>query len=69
MQKRNYAAIAAAAAVATIGVIAASMIAFKGDRTKPVRAATQVTMAEPDGAEDWMYLQRANPTARFRMPP
>jgi photosystem II stability/assembly factor-like uncharacterized protein len=61
MQKRNYAAIAAAAAVATIALIAASVLALKSNGTTSVRAASQVTMAEPDGAEDWMYMQRANP--------
>ncbi len=60
MQKRNYAAIAAAAAALAIAV--AAIAAFAGTQHGAKRGANAgpVAMAEPDGAEEWMYMQRAN---------
>jgi photosystem II stability/assembly factor-like uncharacterized protein len=60
MHKRNRAAIAAAAVGLTIVLAAGTALALKSERTKPGATALPVSMAEPDGAEDWMYLQRAN---------
>jgi photosystem II stability/assembly factor-like uncharacterized protein len=52
----------AAAAVAALAVVLIAVTAFvtKSDGTTPGAAAAPVALAEPDGAEDWMYLQRAN---------
>jgi len=60
MQRRNYAVIAAAATALAIVLAAATAFATRGDGHK--RAAPTVpAIAEPDGAEEWMYMQRANP--------
>src|SRR5829696_3538643 len=56
MAKKTYAAIVAAAAALAILLAAGIAAVTKSDGTAPVAAAA----AEPDGAEDWMYLQRAD---------
>src|SRR5829696_4546794 len=56
MAKKTYAAIVAAAAALAILLAAGIAAITKSDGTAPVAAAA----AEPDGAEDWMYLQRAD---------
>src|SRR5262245_11282822 len=49
------------AAVALLVLLAAgAAYVTKGDGTRVTAAASAAT-AEPDGAEEWMYLQRANP--------
>ena len=60
MHKRDYAAFLAAAAL-TIVVAATMGFVVTGNGATPVPTAAPVYMAEPDGAEEWMYLQRANP--------
>src|SRR5262245_39261941 len=58
MQKRLHAAsFAAAAAAAILGTPA--FCTGNDGATQPT--AAPVAMPEPDGAEEWMYLQRANP--------
>jgi photosystem II stability/assembly factor-like uncharacterized protein len=41
-------------------VAAVAAFAFTRDGDDAVATAVPATMAEPDGAEEWMYLQRAN---------
>jgi photosystem II stability/assembly factor-like uncharacterized protein len=50
------------AAVAALLMLLAAAVAFVASSggTAPVAAAGPATVAEPDGAEEWMYLQRAN---------
>jgi photosystem II stability/assembly factor-like uncharacterized protein len=58
MHKRNYAALAAAAALAA--VVAATAAVVTNDGQSSAATASSAPMSEPDGAEEWMYLQRAN---------
>src|SRR5215208_533599 len=59
MHKRNYAASAAVVALAILAAAVAALVT-RSDGQAPAAAAAPAVMAEPDGAEDWMYLQRAN---------
>ena len=59
MYTRSPALLAAAAALIILAAIAA--IVTRSDGTTRVTAAASTAVAEPDGAEEWMYLQRANP--------
>jgi hypothetical protein len=56
---RRTALIAAAAGLTILAAIAA--IVTRGDGTTRITTAASTAVAEPDGAEEWMYLQRANP--------
>ena len=56
MHRKQYAAIVAAAAALAILMAAGTAAVTKGDGTEPAAAV----MPEPMGAEEWMYLQRAN---------
>src|SRR5215213_2480289 len=60
MAKKTYAAIVAAAAALAILLAAGIAAITKSDGRAPVAAAVSAAAAEPDGAEDWMYLQRAD---------
>jgi photosystem II stability/assembly factor-like uncharacterized protein len=60
MHKRNYAAILAAIAALAIILAATTGLARESAGTAPLATAMPVAMAEPDGAEEWMYMQRAN---------
>src|SRR6185503_16772977 len=60
MHKRNYAAMLGAAGALAIVLAAVAAFAGKIDGTEPAARALPVAMAEPDGAEEWMYMQRAN---------
>jgi photosystem II stability/assembly factor-like uncharacterized protein len=60
MHKRNYAAVAVAAGVLTIVLAATTGFVTGSDATTPVATAVPITMSEPAGAEEWMYMQRAN---------
>ena len=59
MHRRHFAAIVAAAAAVTL-VVTAAFVTDSGG-TKQGAAVLPVAMPEPDGAEEWMYMQRANP--------
>ena len=59
MHTRRSALIVAAAGVLMLLAVAAVFLS-KSDGTAPVAAAAPAATAEPDGAEEWMYLQRAN---------
>ena len=61
MQKKKHVPIAVAAAALALLLAAGIASVTRGDATAPVAAAVSAPAAEPDGAEDWMYLQRANP--------
>ena len=61
MQKRNYAAIVAVAAALAIAVAAITAFAGTSGKAKHEATVSPIAMEEPDGAEDWMYMQRANP--------
>ena len=60
MHKRNYAAILAAAAALAIVLAATTAFVTESEGTQLAATAAPVAVAEPDGAEEWMYLQRAN---------
>jgi hypothetical protein len=60
MKEKKYAAIVAAAAALMIVLAAGTAAVVKSDGTGHVATALPVVTAEPDGAEDWMYMQRAN---------
>jgi hypothetical protein len=49
------------AAAFVILVAAAAAFVTKSDGTTRATTAASPAVAEPDGAEEWMYLQRANP--------
>ena len=59
MHTRSLAPTAVVAALMTLLVIAAAIVT-RGDGSEPVPAVVPAATPEPDGAEDWMYLQRAN---------
>ena len=59
MHTRSLAPTAVVAALMTLLVIAAAIVT-RGDGSEPVPAVVPAAAPEPDGAEDWMYLQRAN---------
>ena len=59
MHTRSLAPTAVVAALMTLLVIAAAIVT-RGDGSEPVPAVVPAVTPEPDGAEDWMYLQRAN---------
>ena len=59
MHTRSLAPTAVAAALMTLLVIAAAIVT-RGDGPDTVPAVVPAVTPEPDGAEDWMYLQRAN---------
>jgi photosystem II stability/assembly factor-like uncharacterized protein len=60
MHSRNYGRAAAVSAALALVVAAVAAFAFTRDGDDAVATAVPATMAEPDGAEEWMYLQRAN---------
>ena len=60
MHTRKYAPIVAAAVALTILLAAGIAAVTKSDGTEQVSAAPSYVTAEPAGAEEWMYLQRAN---------
>ena len=60
MQKKKHVPIAAAVAVLAIVLAAGLAAVTKSDATAPVAAAVPEATADPVGADDWMYLQRAN---------
>ena len=60
MQKKKYVPIFAAAAAFVILLAAGTAAFIKSHGTAHARTALPVAAAEPDGAEEWMYLQRAN---------
>ena len=59
MHTRSLAPTAVAAALMTLLVIVAAIVT-RGDGAEPVRTLVPAATPEPDGAEEWMYLQRAN---------
>ena len=59
MHTRSLAPTAVVAALMTLLVIAAAIVT-RGDGSEPVPAVVPAATPEPDGAEEWMYLQRAN---------
>ena len=59
MHTRSLAPTAIAAALMTLLVIVAAIVT-RGDGAEPVRTLVPAATPEPDGAEEWMYLQRAN---------
>jgi photosystem II stability/assembly factor-like uncharacterized protein len=59
MHVRDYAPIVAAAAAIMILAAATVAAVTKSDATAPVATGVYVA-AEPEGAEEWIYLQRAN---------
>lgn len=59
MHRKNYAAGAIAAVALAILTAAVAALVTGGNDSAPA-ASAPVTMAEPDGAEDWLYSQRAN---------
>ena len=61
MRRRTMAAIVAAAAALAILLAAGTAAVTSNDGAEPVAALPSNATAEPDGAEEWMYLQRANP--------
>ena len=58
MHKRKYAAIVAATAALTILLAGAAVT--RSDGTENGSTGLSEVTAEPEGAEEWMYLQRAN---------
>src|SRR5687767_11190420 len=60
MHVRKYAVIAAAAAALLIILAAVTAAVTKTDATARVPVAPSAVEAEPEGADEWMYLQRAN---------
>ena len=60
MQKKKYVPIFAVAAAFVILLAAGAAAFIKSHRAAHARTAVPVAAAEPDGAEEWMYLQRAN---------
>src|SRR3954468_708892 len=60
MQKKKLVPIAAAVAVLAIVLAAGLAAVTRSDATAPVAAAVPAATADPVGADDWMYLQRAN---------
>ena len=59
MHRRNYAVgVIAAVALAILAGAVAAFVSRGGDSASAVSAP--VVMAEPDGAEDWLFSQRAN---------
>ncbi|HEX7309660.1 MAG TPA: hypothetical protein VF232_00640 [Gaiellaceae bacterium] len=60
MQKKKYVPSFAAAAAFVILLAAGTAAFIKSHRAAQARTAVPVAAAEPDGAEEWMYLQRAN---------
>src|SRR5215212_3659066 len=60
MHKKKLAPIVAAAAALLLLLAAATAAVVKGDGTEHVAAGVAKVTAEPDGAEEWMYMQRAN---------
>jgi Sortilin, neurotensin receptor 3, len=60
MQRKKYVPIVAAAAALVIFLAAVTAAVIKNDGPAHTQAALPVAAAEPDGAEEWMYLQRAN---------
>jgi photosystem II stability/assembly factor-like uncharacterized protein len=60
MHKKHYAGIAGAAAALVVVLATVTAFVTRGDGTTPVAVAAPAVVAGPDGAEDWMYLQRAN---------
>lgn len=60
MHKRNYAAIPAAVAALAIVLAATAAFVTRSDEAELAAAVPSAAMAEPDGAEEWMYMQRAN---------
>jgi len=60
MENKKYAAIVAAAAALLILVVAGTAAVIKGEGTESVAVLVSQPTAEPDGAEEWMYMQRAN---------
>jgi photosystem II stability/assembly factor-like uncharacterized protein len=60
MQTRKLGLIVAAVAALAILLVAGFASATKGDGAEAVPAGASNITAEPDGAEEWMYLQRAN---------
>ena len=61
MHRRHFAAIVAAASAVAIVVAGTAAFVTDSGGTKQGAAVLPVAMPEPDGAEEWMYLQRANP--------
>ena len=61
MHRRHFAAIVAAAAAVAIVVAGTAAFGTDSSGTKQGATALPVAMPEPDGAEEWMYMQRANP--------
>ena len=61
MQTRRFAPIVAAAAALMSSWPPATAAVTRSDGTEHAAAAPSNVTAEPDGAEEWMYLQRANP--------
>jgi photosystem II stability/assembly factor-like uncharacterized protein len=61
MHTRKLGPIAAAAATLTILLAAGTAAVTKSDGTEQVVAAESNVVADPVGAEEWLYLQRANP--------
>jgi photosystem II stability/assembly factor-like uncharacterized protein len=60
MHTRRLAPIATAAVVMTFFVVAAALLT-RSDEPRPMRTGVPAVTPEPEGAEEWMYLQRANP--------
>ena len=58
MHRRHFAAIVAAAAA--VAIVATAAFVTDSGGTKQGATVLPVAMPEPDGAEEWMYLQRAN---------
>ena len=60
MHRKNYAALIAGIAALALVLAATTGFVTSNDGTAPVAGALLAPMEEPDGAEEWMYLQRAN---------
>lgn len=60
MHRKNYAALIAGIAALALVLAATTGFMTSNDGTASVAGAVMVPMEEPDGAEEWMYLQRAN---------
>jgi photosystem II stability/assembly factor-like uncharacterized protein len=61
MHARKYGLIVAAAAALVILLAAGTAAVTRSDGTDHVAAGQSNVMADPMGAEEWIYLQRANP--------
>ncbi len=61
MHKKKHAAIVAAAAALMIVLAAGIAAVSTNDGTRQVATGPSSVTADPVGAEEWMYLQRANP--------